>query len=128
MVNQIIEQYLWMYVIHHQDYWHTWLPLAEFAFNNSDNSSTKQSLFFIINGRDYQFDSVPITQDTPSGKISTKIQSVQKDLNRELEASINLFKRYADNSRSSPPVFNPCGIIWLSSNNIKSTRPIKNLS
>ncbi|MBW0521818.1 hypothetical protein O181_061533 [Austropuccinia psidii MF-1] len=27
-VNQILEQYLWMYVSYNQDYWHTCLPLA----------------------------------------------------------------------------------------------------
>ncbi|MBW0523162.1 hypothetical protein O181_062877 [Austropuccinia psidii MF-1] len=44
-VNQILEQYLPMYVSYHQDDWHTWLPLAEFAYNNSKHSSTKQSPF-----------------------------------------------------------------------------------
>ncbi|MBW0548725.1 hypothetical protein O181_088440 [Austropuccinia psidii MF-1] len=106
-VNQILEQYLWMYVSYHQDDWNTWLPLAEFAYNNSDHSSTKQSPFFTVYGRDPQFDSVHITQDTPAGKLSTKIQSVQQDVKRELEAAIKRFKRYADKGRESPPVFNP---------------------
>ncbi|MBW0583652.1 hypothetical protein O181_123367 [Austropuccinia psidii MF-1] len=44
-VNQILEQYLWMYVSYHQDDWNTWLPLAEFAYNDSDHSSTKNPLF-----------------------------------------------------------------------------------
>ncbi|MBW0461147.1 hypothetical protein O181_000862 [Austropuccinia psidii MF-1] len=30
-VNQILEQYLWIYVSYHQDDWNTCLPLAEFA-------------------------------------------------------------------------------------------------
>ncbi|MBW0565337.1 hypothetical protein O181_105052 [Austropuccinia psidii MF-1] len=77
---------------------------------------------------DPHFDSVHITQDTPSGKLSTKIQSVQQDVKRELEVSINRFKRYADKSRASPPVFNPGDMVWLSSKNIKSTRPTKTLS
>ncbi|MBW0482512.1 hypothetical protein O181_022227 [Austropuccinia psidii MF-1] len=84
-VNQILEQYLWMYSVH-------------------------------------------ITQDTPSGKVSTKIQSVQKDVRRELEVSINRFKRYADKSRASPPAFNHSDMVWFSSKNIKSTRPTKKLS
>ncbi|MBW0509009.1 hypothetical protein O181_048724 [Austropuccinia psidii MF-1] len=105
-VNKILEHYLWMYVSYHQDDWSTWLPLAEFSYNNSDHSSTKQSPFFTVYGRDPQFDSVHITQDTPSGKLSTKIQSVQQDVKRELEVSINRFKRYSDQSRESPPVFN----------------------
>ncbi|MBW0521681.1 hypothetical protein O181_061396 [Austropuccinia psidii MF-1] len=117
-----------MYVSYHQDDWNTWLPLAEFSYNNSDHSSTKQSLFFTIYGRDPHFDSAHITQDTPSRKLSKKFQSVQQDVKRELEVSINRFKRDADKSRASPPVFNPGHMVWLSSKNIKSTRLTKNLS
>ncbi|MBW0570187.1 hypothetical protein O181_109902 [Austropuccinia psidii MF-1] len=117
-----------MYVSYHQDDWNTWLPLAEFSYNKIDHSSTKQSPFFTVYGRNPHFDSVHITQDTPSGKLSTKIQSVQQGVKRELEVSINRFKRYEDKSRASPPVFNPADMVWLSSKNIKSTRPTKKLS
>ncbi|MBW0551521.1 hypothetical protein O181_091236 [Austropuccinia psidii MF-1] len=44
-VNQILEQYLWIYVSYHQDDWHTWLPLAEFAYNNAEHSSKKSHHF-----------------------------------------------------------------------------------
>ncbi|MBW0542048.1 hypothetical protein O181_081763 [Austropuccinia psidii MF-1] len=115
-------------LFYHQDDWNTWLPLAEFAYNNSDHSSTKQSPFFTVYGRDPQFDSAHITQDTPAGNLSTKIQSVQQDVKRELKVAMNRFKRYADKSRASPPVFNPGDMVWLSSKNIKSTRPTKRLS
>ncbi|MBW0542767.1 hypothetical protein O181_082482 [Austropuccinia psidii MF-1] len=127
-VNHILEQYLWMYVSYYQDDWNTWLPLAELAYNNSDHSSTKKLLFFAVYGRDPQFDSVHITQDTPSGKLSTKFQSVQQDVKRELEVAISRCKSYAYKSRASPPVFNPGDMVWLSSENIKSTRPAKRLS
>ncbi|MBW0470691.1 hypothetical protein O181_010406 [Austropuccinia psidii MF-1] len=73
-VNQILEQYLWMYVSYNQDDWNTWLPLAEFSYNNSDHSSTKQSPFFTVYGRDPQCDSAHINQDTPAGNLSTKIK------------------------------------------------------
>ncbi|MBW0502298.1 hypothetical protein O181_042013 [Austropuccinia psidii MF-1] len=53
--NQILEQYLQMYVgCHHYD-WHNCLPLAEFAYNDSEKSSTKQSPFFTICGRNPSF-------------------------------------------------------------------------
>ncbi|MBW0486566.1 hypothetical protein O181_026281 [Austropuccinia psidii MF-1] len=117
-----------MYVRYHQDYWNTWLPLAAFAYNNYDHSSTKQSPFFTVYGRDPQFDSVHITQDTPTGKLSTKIQSLQQDFKRELEVAINRFERYADKGIASPPAFNPCEMVWLCSKNITSTRPTKKLS
>ncbi|MBW0539913.1 hypothetical protein O181_079628 [Austropuccinia psidii MF-1] len=127
-VNKIPEKYLWIYVSYHQDDWNTWLPLAEFAYNNSDHPSTNQSPFFTVYGRDPHFDSAYITQDTPSGTSSTTIQSVQQDVRRELEFSINRFRRYAGKSRESPPVFNPGDMVWLSSKNIKTTRPTKKLS
>ncbi|MBW0500329.1 hypothetical protein O181_040044 [Austropuccinia psidii MF-1] len=75
-VNQILEQYLCIYVSYHQDDWNTWLRLAEFAYNDSDHSSTKKSVFFTVYGRDPQFDSVQITQENPAVNLSTKLQSV----------------------------------------------------
>ncbi|MBW0527033.1 hypothetical protein O181_066748 [Austropuccinia psidii MF-1] len=69
-----------------------------------------------------------ITQDTPAVKLSTKIQSVQQDVKRELEAAINRYKRYSDKGRASPPVCNPGDMVWLSSKNIKSKGPTKKLS
>ncbi|MBW0563219.1 hypothetical protein O181_102934 [Austropuccinia psidii MF-1] len=59
-VNQILEQYLQMYVSYQQYDWHTWLPLAEFAYNNAEHSSTKQSPFFTIYGRTPSFDSIHV--------------------------------------------------------------------
>ncbi|MBW0588260.1 hypothetical protein O181_127975 [Austropuccinia psidii MF-1] len=67
-VNKILEQYLWIYVSYHQDGWYTWLPLAEFAYNNAEHSSTKQLPFFTIYGRNFSFDSIHISQDSPAGK------------------------------------------------------------
>ncbi|MBW0532790.1 hypothetical protein O181_072505 [Austropuccinia psidii MF-1] len=127
-VNHKLEQYLWMYVSYHQDGWNTWLSPDEFSCNNSDHSSTKQSPFFTFYGRDPQFDSVQITQDTPAGNVSTKDKSVQQDYKRELEFAINRFERYADKSRASPMVSNPGDMVGLSSKKIKSTRPTKRLS
>ncbi|MBW0462132.1 hypothetical protein O181_001847 [Austropuccinia psidii MF-1] len=57
-----------------------------------------------------------------------QIQSVKKDFKSKLEVAINRFKTYADKSRENPPVFNHGHMVWLSSKNIKSTRPTKKLS
>ncbi|MBW0509059.1 hypothetical protein O181_048774 [Austropuccinia psidii MF-1] len=40
--NNVLENYLLMYVSYHQDDWNTWLPLAESAYNNCNHSSTKK--------------------------------------------------------------------------------------
>ncbi|MBW0539528.1 hypothetical protein O181_079243 [Austropuccinia psidii MF-1] len=68
-VNQMLEQYLCMYLSYHQDDWNTWLSLAEFSYNNSDHYSTKQSPFFTVYERDPKFDSAQITQDNPSENV-----------------------------------------------------------
>jgi len=39
-VNQILKQYLRMFVSYQQDDWSKWLPMAEFAYNNTTHSST----------------------------------------------------------------------------------------
>ncbi|MBW0479424.1 hypothetical protein O181_019139 [Austropuccinia psidii MF-1] len=127
-VNQILEQYLWMYVSYHQDDWHTWLPLAEFAYNNAENSSTKQSPFFTIYGRNPSFDSIHISQDSPAGKLSTKLQSVQQVFKEKFKSEIRRFKKYADKNRSVPPDLQPGEKVWLAYKNIKTTRPTKKLS
>ncbi|MBW0488281.1 hypothetical protein O181_027996 [Austropuccinia psidii MF-1] len=92
-----------MYVSYHQDDWHTWLPLAEFAYNNTEHSSTKQTTFCTIYGRNTSFDSIHISQDSPAGKLSTKLQSVKQIFKEELEPAIRRFKKYADINRKIPP-------------------------
>ncbi|MBW0560347.1 hypothetical protein O181_100062 [Austropuccinia psidii MF-1] len=106
-VNQIVEQYLWMYVSYHQDDWHNSLPLAEFPYSNAKHSSTKQSPFLTIYGRNPSFDSIHISQDSPAGKLSTKLQSVQEFVKEESESEIKRFKKYADSNRSITPDFQP---------------------
>ena len=45
-VNQSLEQYLRCFVCYAQNDWASYLAFAEFALNNSESSSTKQSPFF----------------------------------------------------------------------------------
>ncbi|MBW0480859.1 hypothetical protein O181_020574 [Austropuccinia psidii MF-1] len=102
--------------------WHTWLPLDEFAYNTSDHPSTKQSLFATIYETDPHSYMVQTIQEAQPVKLSTKVQSVQQDVKKELAVSKQRFKRYADTSKASPPVLNPCEVVWLFSKNIKSRR------
>ncbi|MBW0558660.1 hypothetical protein O181_098375, partial [Austropuccinia psidii MF-1] len=127
-VNQILEQYLWIYVNYHQDECDTWLPLADFAHNNAEHSSTKKSSFFTIYGRNPSFYSIHISQESPAGKLLTKLQSVQKAVKEESESEIRRFKTYADRNRSIPPDFQLGDKVWLAYKNINTTRPTKKLS
>ncbi|MBW0533211.1 hypothetical protein O181_072926 [Austropuccinia psidii MF-1] len=99
-----------------------------FRCSNPEHSSTKQSTFFTIYGGNTSFDSIHISQDSPAGKLSTKLQSVQQVVKGELDSAIRRLKKYADRNRAIPPDFQPGDKVWLSSKNIKTTRPTKKLS
>src|SRR5882724_4683209 len=49
-VNQILEQYLRVYINYQQDDWVNLLPLAEFAYNNTSHSATMVTPFFANKG------------------------------------------------------------------------------
>ncbi|MBW0580370.1 hypothetical protein O181_120085 [Austropuccinia psidii MF-1] len=123
----MLEKYLCIYVSYHQDDWHIWLPLAEFSYHNAEHSSTKQSQLFTIYRINTSFYSICISEYKPSGKLSTKLQSVQKAVREELELELKHFKKYADTNRTIPPDFQPGDNIWLDSKNIKTKKPTKKL-
>ena len=96
-INQILEQYLRMYVNYQQDDWCKWLSLAEFAYNNSTHSSTKQSPFQTIYGRNPSFDSIqPSSSSTPADNYLESIRLLQANLQANLEAASNRYKLQAD--------------------------------
>ncbi|MBW0481134.1 hypothetical protein O181_020849 [Austropuccinia psidii MF-1] len=66
-----------------------------------------------------------LERDSPSGKLSTKIQSVQKVLKEYLQSEISQFEKYADRKRTISPDFQSGDRVWLASKNIKTTRLIK---
>jgi len=49
-VNQIVEQYLRVYINYQQDNWVNLLPLAKFAYNNTLHSETMVTPFFANKG------------------------------------------------------------------------------
>ncbi|MBW0497430.1 hypothetical protein O181_037145 [Austropuccinia psidii MF-1] len=69
-----------------------------------------------------------LARDSPAGKLSKKLQSVQKAVKEELESERRRFKKYADKNRAIPPNFQPGDKVWLASKKIKTTRTTKKLS
>ena len=51
-MNQELEQYLRMFIDHHQEQQLDWLATVEFAYNNKVQTSTKVLLFKANNGQD----------------------------------------------------------------------------
>ncbi|MBW0516482.1 hypothetical protein O181_056197 [Austropuccinia psidii MF-1] len=74
------------------------------------------------------FDSISISEDKHSGKLSKKLESVQQVVKEELESAIRKLKKYAERNGAIPPDFQPGDKVCLASKNIKATRPTKKLS
>jgi hypothetical protein len=58
-VNQILEQYLCIHCNYQQDDWSSWLPIAEFAYNNTENTATRTTPFFTNKGYHLELPTYP---------------------------------------------------------------------
>src|SRR5260221_8170913 len=75
--NQVLEQYLQVYMNYQQDDWATLLLMAEFAYNNTTNTTTGVSPFFTNKGYHLEFPSDPQVETS-----SAKVQAFMADLER----------------------------------------------
>ncbi len=94
--NQVLEQYLWVYMNYQQDDWATLLPMAEFTYNNTTNATTGVSPFFANKGYHPEF-----TADPQVKTSSAKVQAFVADLEHiqaELKENIaQAQERYQEN-------------------------------
>ena len=124
-VNQILEQYLRCTINYNQDNWTQLLPLAEFAYNNSYHTSTKQTPFFANFGFHPRFSITPSASlPCPSASDHAMLlKDVQKQLLAELQSAQERYKHFADQKRKSMPNLIPGDYVWLLRKNIKTNRP-----
>lgn len=133
-VNGILEQYLRLYISYNQEDWYQWLPFAEFAYNNSDHTSTGISPF----EANYGFNpAIEATEVQPSAGVPeaasasnylTSLRKAQDSASESLKIAIDRQKRNADVHRSAGPAFKAGDKVWLSTENLRVTRPSKKLS
>jgi transposase InsO family protein len=115
--NQTLKTYLCAYVSYQQDNWVDYLPLAEFAFNNSENSSTKQSPFFANIGFHPTFEP-RLTENTPStvpaaADLATRLKHIHTELRAELEHAQEVQARTYDRHHDPMPDLQPGRLVWL---------------
>lgn len=136
-VNAVAEQYLRAFMNFHQDDWVDWLPLAEFASNNTVSETTGVSPFFANYGFHPRMGIEP-TQPCPPNlspaqkKEFLKANSIADRFERiltQLKAlSQQAAQRYEDNankSREDAPVYAEGQEVYVSTKNMKTNRPMK---
>ena len=112
-----------------QDDWTMFLPLAEFAYNNTLHSSIGTSPFFSNFGFQPRFTiSLPSDSVNPSAKEWTRrLKEIQQDLTLELVNAQDRQKAMANNLRVSVPNFQVGDMVWLLLRNITTTLPCAKL-
>ena len=129
--NQTLEQYLRVYCTLEQDDWVQWLPLAEFAYNDSTHATTRMTPFQANTGLDPRRADWPDLGlgkgEAPLGhQVAAKVIALQRICRQNIESANTYQRQYADKKRLPIP-FKIGDKVLISNKNIKSQRPKKKL-
>ena len=128
--NQTLEAYLRTYVNNQQNDWVEWLPLAQFAFNDSVSEATQASPFMANYGYQPQSYKQPRADPIRAEKAIIKTEKLIA-FHKQLQLDINFRNErmafYANKSRSQEPSLEKGGTVYLLRKNIKTTRPSNKL-
>lgn len=123
--NQTLETYLRAYCSYQQDDWVDYLPLAEFVFNNTENSSTKQTPFFAnyafhptFSPKLSDLQTVPAADD-----LAKRLDQIHQELKAELQYAQDRQQKYFNQHVLPSPKYQPDQLVWLLRRNIRTTRP-----
>lgn len=126
--NRVLEEYLRSYVSATYDDWDEWLPMAQFAINNSKQESLNATPFFLNFGRHPRTPASLITQsDTPGAEeFAASLHAAIKKAKSALHAAQQRQKALADGKRRDVQ-FNVGEEVALDSRNLtlKTTGPNK---
>ena len=122
-MNQIMEQYLRLYCNYQQDNWYELLPLAEFAYNNAYQDTTKASPFYANYGLHPHFNPELHSKATTSISISTEeraklLWSLYDQLVKTVKLSQNAQVRFYG-AKHKPVEFSISDKVWLAARNTR---------
>ena len=97
-VNQILEQYLHVYINYQQDDWVNLLPLAEFAYNNTSHSVTMVTPLFANKGfhPKLEVSLEPVASDI-AHQVTTDLKELHLYLHNQVASAL---KKYEVHSAS----------------------------
>jgi len=133
-MNQTLEAYLHIFCNYDQNDWFELLPLAEFAYHNAVQESTRMSPFFANYGFHLWFlaESRPTLTSSshaaPAAKeFASYLHDVHECLIQNVKHAQDLQTKYY-NAKHKSVILKHGDFIWLNSSNISTTRPSKKLN
>src|SRR6202008_1417822 len=130
--NQSMEQYLRAYVNYQQDDWVDFLPLAEFAYNNSVNATTGMTPFFANYGMHPKFAVASIGKPSKDSSsiaadlLRRQMEQIEEHLKDQIMKASAYQAHYYDDKHSQVS-FSAGDQVYLRTDNIKTKRPCKKL-
>lgn len=130
--NQTLEAYLRAFTGDTQDDWASLLPLAEFAYNNSEHTSTGVSPFFMVMGKNPRWtemqEDLHHEGEAPAGvKRFEQLQNVREKAADRLKKAQESQQRHHAKTHISP-AFRKGDQVLLSTKNLKLRQPSKKMS
>lgn len=126
--NAILEDYLRHFVNLRQDDWSSWLPIAEFSYNNSPSSSTSHSPFFACYGYHPQFNTLTTASAVPrADDWLSSLHDIQEHLADSLRHAKTRQAHFHNLHRRKAEHYAPGDLVWLSRRHLKTSRPCNKL-
>lgn len=125
-VNSILEQYLRCYINYQQSDWDQFLPIAQFAYNNSQHSSTGETPFYSVYGfhPKLSFNLPRSNKDqTPAEERISKLKELRENMQFNIAIAQETHALYYDRNKAKGPKHKIGDKVWLSTKHIKSQRP-----
>lgn len=128
-VNQTLEQILRIFTTRRQDDWSDFLPIAEFAYNNSLHSATGFSPFYATYGYHPNLSCISPTSSTvPAAEERVRhLQEVHDEIKTIIKMAGDQAKRYYDRHVQLQPHFEIGDKVLLRHDHIATTAPSKKL-
>ncbi|QRW22942.1 Retrotransposable element Tf2 protein [Rhizoctonia solani] len=115
-VNQFIEFYLRSYVAADHSDWATWLPLAEYAYNNAKHSATGKTPFELVYGRNPVMNPSNVLANVPEADLVADTLSREW---QEAESALKMTKERMTSTRGVVPEYSVGKKVWLDGKNVE---------
>src|SRR5467141_1428569 len=123
-INQILKQYLQVYINYQQDDWVNLLPLAEFAYNNTSHSATMVTPFFANKGFHPKLEvSLASVVSDAAHSVASDLKELHQYLHDQIARALKQYEVHSASCRLPIPLFWVGDTVWLDSGNIRTIVP-----
>ncbi|KAF8750946.1 hypothetical protein RHS01_09004 [Rhizoctonia solani] len=115
-VNQFIKFYLRSYVAANHSDWATWLPLAEYAYNNAKHAATGKTPFKLVYGRNPVMNPSNVPANVPEADAVADTLAQEW---KEAEAALRMSKERMSRNQGIVPEYSIGKRVWLDGRNVE---------